>query len=483
MGPQVTAGAPVQENLNFNQIVSDLFDRAARHLPYEPGLLQQIKVCNNIYEFHFPVKVDGKLRIFEGWRAEHSHHRLPLKGGIRYSEFVDEDEIKALAALMTYKCALVNVPFGGSKGGVKVDARTTPVDVLERITRRYAFELIRKGFIGPGTNVPAPDMGTGEREMAWIADTYAAVHRDEVNAMACVTGKPVTQGGIAGRREATGRGVYLAAREALADEALCRQLGVSPGLKGKRVAVQGFGNVGYHAASILAREGGAKIIAVGEWNGGLFHADGIDVEALDAWRHKNKGSILGFGHGCRELPSGQDALEVECDVLVPAALENQITLVNAERVKAKLIVEGANGPTTPLADDILLARGTVVVPDIYANAGGVTVSYFEWTKNLSHMRFGRLAERFETSREQAQLDLIEQVSGRAIPPERRAELGHGASELDLVRSGLEATMIEALREMRAAMMADPTIKDLRTAAYVVAIRKVAQSYLELGVFP
>jgi len=480
---ETVAVPPQREDLNFNRIVNDLFDRAARHLPYEPGLLQQIKVCNNIYCFHFPVKVDGKMRIFQGWRAEHSHHRKPLKGGIRYSEHVDEDEVKALAALMTYKCALVNVPFGGSKGAVKVDARTTPVEVLERITRRYAFELVHKGFIGPGTNVPAPDMGTGEREMAWIADTYAAIHHDELNAMACVTGKPVTQGGIAGRREATGRGVYYAAREALADEGTCRQLGLSPGLQGKRVAVQGFGNVGYHAASILVAEGRAKVVAVGEWNGALVNPEGIDVEALDAWRRSNKGSILGFGHGCRELSRGTDVLEVECDVLVPAALENQITTANAARVRAKVIVEGANGPTTPLADDILAAKGVLIVPDIYANAGGVTVSYFEWTKNISHMRFGRLSQRFETSREQRQLDLLEQVSGLRIPVERRDELSHGASELDLVRSGLEATMVEALSEMREAQRADPTIKDLRTAAYVVAIRKVAQSYLELGVFP
>ncbi len=482
MAPQVVAQPSLQEDLNFDRIVSGLFDRAARHLPYEPGLLQQIKVCNNIYTFHFPVKVDGKLRIYQGWHAEHSHHRKPLKGGIRYSEHVDEDEVKALAALMTYKCALVNVPFGGSKGAVRVDARATPPEVLERLTRRYAFELIHKGFIGPGTNVPAPDMGTGEREMAWIADTYAAIHHDDLNAMACVTGKPVTQGGIAGRREATGRGVYYAAREALADKAACERLGLSPGLAGKRVAVQGFGNVGYHAASILAAEGRSRIVAVGEWNGALVNPEGIDVEALDAWRRGNKGSILGFGHGCRELPAA-DVLEVDCDVLVPAALENQITSANAARVRARVIVEGANGPTTPMADDILLAKGVLVVPDIYANAGGVTVSYFEWTKNISHMRFGRMAQRFETAREQHQLDLLEQVSGRRIPAERRHELSRGASELDLVRSGLEATMIEALAEMRAAMREDPTIKDLRTAAFVVAVRKVAQSYLELGVFP
>jgi glutamate dehydrogenase (NAD(P)+) len=473
---------PQTEDLDFNRIVSDLFDRAAAHLPHEKGVLAQIKACNNLYTFRFPVKVDGGLQIFQGWRAEHSHHRKPLKGGIRYSLHVDESEVMALAALMTYKCALVNVPFGGSKGAVKVDPWRTPVDVLERITRRYTFELDHKGFIGPGINVPAPDMGTGEREMAWIADTYGSIHHDELNAMACVTGKPVSQGGIAGRREATGRGVYYATREALSDEAECRRLGLQAGVEGQRVAVQGFGNVGYHAATILQNEGKAKIVAVGEYNGSIFNPEGIDVEAL--WAHRTKtGYIQGFGRGCRELPSSLDSLETDCDVLVPAALENQITMANAAKVRAKLIVEGANGPTTPGADDILVKRGISVVPDIYANAGGVTVSYFEWTKNISHMRFGRMGQRFETGREQRQLDVIEYATGKKIPADKRAGLGAGPSELDLVRSGLESTMIDSFAEMRDARVKDPTIRDLRTAAYVVAIRKVAQSYSELGIFP
>jgi len=344
--------APSAHARSFHEMVSVLFDRAARHLPYEHGLLQQIKACNNLYSFNFPVKVEGRVVMFQGWRAEHSHHRKPLKGGIRYSEDVNQDEVIALAALMTYKCALVNVPFGGSKGAVKVDPWRTPVDVLERVTRRYAFELAHKGFIGPGINVPAPDMGTGEREMAWIADTYSAIHHDDLNAMACVTGKPVTQGGISGRREATGRGVYYATREALADEGWCRQMGLQPGLSGKRISVQGFGNVGYHAAEILQREGGAKIVAVGEYNGSIHNPDGIDVAALAEHRRRT-GYIQGFGHGCRELPSSQDSLMVDCDVLVPAALENQITAENAGDVKATILAELANGPTTPDADEIL----------------------------------------------------------------------------------------------------------------------------------
>jgi glutamate dehydrogenase (NAD(P)+) len=318
--------------------------------------------------------------------------------------------------------------------------------------------------------------------MAWIADTYGAINHDDLNAMACVTGKPVSQGGIAGRREATGRGVYYATREALADEADCRRIGLDPGVEGQRISIQGFGNVGYHGASILQNEGKAKIVAIGEYNGTLYNPEGIDVDAL--WKHRVKtGYIQGYGHGCQELPRSQDSLEVECDVLVPAALENQITTQNAGRVQARLIVEGANGPTTPGADDILLGKGITISPDIYANAGGVTVSYFEWTKNISHMRFGRMAQRLETNRDQRNLDLIEYATGKALPTDRRTAFGSGNSEVDLVRSGLEATMIDAFAEMKACMQTDPTIKDLRTAAYVVAIGKVAKSYQELGIFP
>ncbi len=481
MSPQAVAAAPAKEDLNLNNIVGQQFDKAAALLSLEPGLLAQIKVCNNIFSFNFPVKVDGKLTMYQGWRAEHSHHRLPLKGGIRYSQHVEEQEVKALAALMTYKCALVNVPFGGSKGAVKVDPWRTPVEVLERITRRYTAELANKNFIGPGINVPAPDMGTGEREMAWMADTFGAIRHGELDAMACVTGKPVSQGGISGRREATGRGVYYGLKEAFSHEQDTRRWGLSPGLKGKTVVVQGLGNVGYHAAKILVEEGGAKIIGVGEYNGGVYNPDGIDIEAL-AEHRKKTGYVQGFP-GCRELKNSSDCLEIECDILVPAAMENQITLANAHKIKCKVLAEGANGPMTPGAEQILLERGVFILPDIYANSGGVTVSYFEWTKNISHMRFGRMAKRFDSGREQRYLDLIEQVTGKTITHEKRSALGSGADEIDLVRSGLENTMIDAYREMRAVFQADDRVKDMRTAAFCVAIKKVAQSYAELGIFP
>ncbi len=482
MSTTTAAPASTQEDLNLYNIVARQFDKAAAYTDLDRGLLDQIKACNNLYSFRFPVQVDGRVQMFQGWRAEHSHHRKPLKGGIRYSAHVDEDEVMALAALMTYKCALVNVPFGGSKGAVRCDPYRTPVDVLERITRRYTFELAHKDFIGPGVNVPAPDMGTGEREMAWIADTYMAINHGELDNFACVTGKPVSQGGISGRTEATGRGVYYGIREAMNDEEDMRRVGLTTGLEGKTVVVQGFGNVGYHAAHIMQHEGGAKIIGIGEYNGSLYNPDGIDIDALRAHRMKT-GYIQDFGHGCKELPTSADCLELECDVLVPAALENQITLENADRVKAKIVGEAANGPTSPGAEQILLDKGVLVVPDIYLNAGGVTVSYFEWTKNISHMRFGRMSKRFETGRGARQLELIESVTGKTIEDARRDELTAGPEEIDLVRSGLEATMADAYGEMQEVRRATPGLDDLRSAAFLVAIRKVANSYSQLGIFP
>jgi glutamate dehydrogenase (NAD(P)+) len=470
-----------QESRNLYEIVQRQFEKAAATLRFPEYLLRQIRTCNNIYEFHFPVRVGRRLQMFTGWRAEHSHHRKPLKGGIRYNADVDADEVKALAALMTFKCALVNVPFGGSKGGVRVNPYTTPAEVLERITRRYTAELCWKGFIGPGINVPAPDMGTGEREMAWIADTYDGLHQGEIDNFACVTGKPTSQGGIAGRTEATGRGTVYGVREALSHAEDARRIGLSPGLEGKRVVLQGYGNVGRHAARIFAHEEGARIIAIGEWNGWILNRDGLDLERLEAWRSET-GSILGFPDAeTHEDPPR--VLEVECDILVPAALQNQITLGNVDRLRCKLLAEAANGPTTPAAEERLHAAGVLVLPDIYLNSGGVTVSYFEWTKNIGHMRFGRMGKRLEAAKENRMISAIERVTGNAFDPADRRLFGHGADEIDIVRSGLEGAMVDAYREIRAVHKRKRQIKDLRTAAYVVAIEKVAAAYENLGIFP
>ncbi len=480
--PAAATSSGKQEDLNLYRIVSRQFDKAAATLRFPSFLLRQIKVCNNVYEFNFPVRVGKQMRMFRGWRAEHSHHKKPLKGGIRFAEHVDADEVMALASLMTYKCALVNVPFGGSKGAVKVNPYVTPVDVLQRITRRYTAELCWKRFIGPGINVPAPDMGTGEREMAWMADTYDGLNHGGIDNFACVTGKPVSQGGITGRSEATGRGVVYGVREALSFPGDLKRHGLTPGLEGKKIVIQGYGNVGWHAARIFVREEGAKIIAIGEWNGFLVNRDGIDLEALEEYR-LNSGSMLHFPGAETVTDNPSAVLEVECDVLVPAAVQNVITQANVERLRCKIVAEAANGPTTPGAEAYLLKNDVLVIPDIYLNSGGVTVSYFEWAKNLGHMRFGRMGKRLSANKEHAMLDHIEQATGRKPDPAVAEALGRGADEVELVRSGLEGTMVDAYREIRTLSRRKRQIKDLRTGAYVVAIKKIAAAYDKLGIFP
>ena len=469
------------EDLNLWNIVCRQFDKAAATLDVPQGLLEQIKACNAVYYVQFPVRFGDKYEIFQGWRAEHSQHRKPTKGGIRYSEFVTQDEIMALAALMTYKCAIVDVPFGGSKGGICFSPKKYTRDQVQKITRRYTAELVRKNFIGPGINVPAPDLGTGEQEMAWIADTYEALTPGQVDSLACVTGKPVTQGGIRGRKEATGRGVQYGIREAFKYKEDLKKFGLAGGLEGKRVAVQGFGNVGYHVARFLSEEDGCRIIAIGDVSGGLANPDGLNVAQLAEYRDKT-GGIKGFPGG-RELSGPRDVLEIECDILVPAALENQIALDNVDRVKTKLIAEAANGPTTLGADERLNQRGIMIIPDIYLNAGGVTVSYFEWTKNLSHIRYGRMEKRLDEIYRDRLVSTIELATGKPVPEKQRLQLLKGAEEVDLVNSGLEGTMQNAYREIREALQADPRLGDLRTAAFAVAIKKVARTYAELGIFP
>jgi glutamate dehydrogenase (NAD(P)+) len=472
------AGAPAPRT--FEDEVAFYFNRAASFTAHPRGLLEQIQACNSVHVFHFPVRHhDGRLEVVQAWRAEHSHHKLPTKGGIRYSAAVDESEVRALAALMTYKCAIVDVPFGGAKGAVRVNPHTCPVDVLERITRRYAYELAGKNLIGPGLDVPAPDVGTGEREMAWIADTYRALNPGQIDALACVTGKPVTEGGISGRKEATGRGLMYALEAACADVADMRALGLSIGLDGKRIVVQGLGNVGYHAAR-FCREQGARVVGIAVPEGALLDPSGLDEDAVREHRTRTK-SILGFP-GATSVPQSADALEVECDVLIPAALEHQLTAENAPRIKARIILEGANGPTAPAADDIFRSRGALVVPDIYANAGGVTVSYFEWLKNLAHVRFGRLDERLQAARTARFLDAIEKATGAAVSTADRARFVP-TDELTIVNSGLEETMRTAYREIRERLRQDPALGDLRTAAFFIAIEKIAHNYLALGIFP
>ena len=471
----------IKEDLNLNNIVSQQFDEAAALMREPQGLLDKIKKCDNVFQVTFPVKIRNKIKHFIGWRAEHSHHRKPLKGGLRFSPLVTQDEIMALAALVTYKCALVDVPFGGSKGGVAVNPRELEVRHLEQLTRRFTVELLRKNFIGPGENVPAPDMGTGEREMAWIFDTYDTFHTGGIDNLACVTGKPVSQGGIRGRKEATGRGIQFGIRQVFEHPNEIKGLGLDPGLAGKRVVIQGFGNVGYYAAHFLSEQDDCKIIAVGEHDGAIFDPKGLDIAKL--FRHrKRRGTILDFP-GTKSVPDPQAVLETECDILIPAALENQITLSNVDRIRTKILAEAANGPVTPQAAKKLLKDGVLIIPDVYLNAGGVTVSYFEWSKNLAHIRYGRMGRRLEESRGEHLVNYLEEASGRSISATDREVFLKGAKEADLVNSGLEGTMVMAYEEIRGVCRRRRRVPDLRTAAYIVAIKKVATSLRELGIFP
>jgi glutamate dehydrogenase (NAD(P)+) len=467
-------------NYSFFGAVEKSFDRASKFTKLDAGVLEQIKQCNSVYRMHFPVKIGDKVEVIKAYRVQHSHHKSPCKGGIRFATSVNLDEVMALAALMTYKCAIVNVPFGGAKGGITIDPKKYTAYELEKITRRYTAELIKKNFIGPGVDVPAPDYGTGEREMAWILDTYTSMRPGEIDAAGCVTGKPVTQGGVRGRREATGLGVFFGLREVCNMPDIMKKIGLTTGVEGKRIVVQGLGNVGYHSAKFF-QDAGSKIIGLAEYEGAIYNTDGLDIDEVFNHR-KTTGSILNFPKATN-FKKSSDALEMECDILIPAALENVINGENAPRIKAKIIGEAANGPLTPEADDVFTKKGALVVPDMYLNAGGVTVSYFEWLKNLSHVRYGRMEKRFTENLNSHILGQMEELSGKKVNASEREFIMHGPDEVDLVYSGLEETMITATHEIMNAWKANPEIPDMRTAAYVVAINKVGTSYAELGIFP
>ncbi|MDH3402856.1 MAG: Glu/Leu/Phe/Val dehydrogenase [Acidobacteriota bacterium] len=471
----------MSQRRTFFEQVNAGFDRAVAMTDHDPRLLTQIRECNSVYHVTFPIKRDdGSIEAIHAWRAEHSHHKLPTKGGIRYSEHVNEDEVKALAALMTYKCAIVDVPFGGAKGGVKIDPRKYSVRELERITRRFTYELKNKHFIGPGVDVPAPDLGTGPREMAWIVDTYNSLSSGELNSLACVTGKPVALGGIRGRTEATGRGVFFGIREVCSLEEDMKALGLATGVEGKRVVVQGLGNVGYYAARFL-QENGAVLVGILEYEGAIASPKGLDLDGVVAHR-KETGSILGFP-GATDIPTSRDGLELDCDILVPAAIEQQITDENAPRVRAKIIAEAANGPTTFSADKIFRERGVLVIPDAYLNAGGVTVSYFEWVKNLSHLRFGRMQKRYQEASNLRILSAIENQTAKSFTEDEIEKFGRGAGEEDLVNSGLEETMALAYLQIREIKLRYGNRADLRTASFINAIDKIAWCYKDMGIFP
>jgi glutamate dehydrogenase (NAD(P)+) len=456
------------------------FDDAASHTDFEPGLLDQMRACNAVYHLRFPVELDdGRIEVIEAYRAEHSHHRLPTKGGIRFSLDVSEDQVTALAALMTFKCAIVDVPFGGAKGGIRLDPHA-PAATRRRVIRRYTAELVAKNFVGPSVDVPAPDYGTGEQEMAWIADTYRALRGGDLDAWGCVTGKPVPLHGIPGRIEATGLGVYHGISECLSSARDMATLGLEPGLDGKRVIVQGLGNVGSHAARFLQVEGGARVVGIAELEGGIYSEDGLDVERVIAHR-RDTGSLLDFPHATN-VPTWQDTIELDCDILVPAALEGVITGENASRIQARIIAEAANGPVYPDAEPILAEKGTLLIPDIWLNAGGVTVSYFEWLKNLSHVSFERMYKRYEEVSTRSVLEATERLAGRQFNADEMALLTRGPSEIDFVHSALAETMTESYRQIHETWKSRD-LPNLRAAAFLIAIERVGANYLALGIFP
>ncbi|MDA7923410.1 Glu/Leu/Phe/Val dehydrogenase [Candidatus Pelagibacter sp.] len=464
--------------MSFKDNVNLHVDKSAKLLNFSDDLLEHLKSTHSLIKVNVGVVLDGKINNFTGWRAVHSEHILPTKGGLRYSETVDQDDTEALASLMTYKCAIVNIPFGGAKGGLKINPKNYTMPQLREITKAFASKLINKGFISPALNVPAPDVGTSEREMEWILETYKTLKPDDINYRGCVTGKPLHRGGIAGRTEATGRGIEEVVREIFRHEDVVKEAGLKNELKNNEIIVQGFGNVGSNLAKHLYNRDNAKIIAIGEFDGYLYNKKGIDINALIEFFKKNK-SINNPKLGeFKNNPS--ELLELDCDILIPAALENAITVDNVDKIKTKLIIEAANGPISFEADQKLFEKGVMIIPDIYVNAGGVVVSYFEWVKDISHIRFGRVEKRFQEQKILDIIDLIDKKTNTKTDFDTIKKIIHGADEEDLAFSGLEDSMRNAFIEI---YNAKKQIKrSFRDSAYYVSLKKIRNFYTVEG-FP
>ena len=460
---------------NYKKAVTCLQKSEGKEV-YTDELAKQVMTVNSTYVVRFGVRLRGTIHTFTGYRSVHSDHIEPVKGGIRYDLAVNQDEVDALAALMTYKCSLVEVPLGGSKGGLIINIREWTEEELEKITRRFTDELSKRDLIHPSQNVPAPDVGTGEREMAWMADEFKKLHPTELNAWACVTGKPVNKGGIGGRTEATGRGVQYALQAFFDNPVDVKKTGLTPGLKGKRVIVQGLGNVGYHAALFLSTEDNCLITHVIERDGSIVDQKGINIEKLKEYILEN-GGVKGFNG---YVDKGSEILEEDADILIPAAMELVINKENADKIKTPLIIEAANGPVSSEADEILSKKGVIIIPDLYANAGGVTVSYFEWIKNLSRIRLGRLQRRAQENQTTLMIEALEKMTGSKFPDEYKDLVMQGSAEIDLVRSGLEDTMRNTYEVISEVWNKNPNANDLRTSAMMVSVKRVMDSYHSLG---
>ena len=464
------------DNNVFLKSISKMFDDAVKILGVKRGLANQIKSCNSTHTIRFGVKLESGIKTFTGWRAVHSEHLEPVKGGIRYSPHIKTSEIEAMAALMTFKNAVIDVPFGGSKGGLKIDPKKYSEEELEKITRRFTEELSKRGLISPSLNVPAPDMGTGKKEMAWIADEYKRLHPHDLNAFACVTGKPENMGGVDGRTEATGRGIFFALKSFF-DSVDIKKTKIKGSLKSQKIIVEGLGKVGYYAAAAL-REHGCKIIGVIEHHHSFFNEKGLDIDLIKKWLSES-GDAKDYPNQ-NELKTRDEVFEKKSDIFIPAAREGTVTEENQAKLNTKIICEGANGPLTSRADEELSKRGVFIIPDLYANAGGVAVSYFEWVRNLSHMRFGRMEKRRKEYENASLISIIENSTGSRVASKTKDILKQGPSEIDLVRSGLEDMMAEAYENM-SEIWNDNNYPSLRTTAYIYSIKKLVESYKSIGI--
>ena len=463
---------------NFLDDTNKYVQKALKFSGLSEDLSNKIIICNSTYTVRFGVRLRGKIFTFEGWRSVHSEHMEPTKGGIRFDMQTNAEEVEALAALMSYKCAIINVPYGGSKGALKIDPSQWDKYELEKITRRFAQELIKRDLISPSMNVPAPDIGTSSREMAWIADEYRKIHPADINGAACVTGKPANKNGLIGREEATGRGVQFIVREFFRNPDLLKLVKLNNDLSTKTFILQGIGNVGYNLSKFLTEDDGVKLIGISELNGGIFNEDGINVEHAKKYFTKHK-SFENYPKGSFVKDSSL-LLKRECDILIPAARENVITEKNADDISAKLIVEAANGPISYKGNQILNRKKIFIIPDILANGGGVAVSYFEWVKNIRHIRFGRLEKRRNQLQINNLIEAIEAMTGKSMPKKYKTSFMNGIEEIDLIRSGLDDMMIDGFQNVKKAFIETDKITDFRTAAYKVAIEKIALSYDFIG---